>query len=120
MKSSVIFLSVLSFVLPSFALAQIGGGNLNKTFFLIQGFAGIVDLLIGVLAGLALLVFIWGLVKYIWSQGNDGKVDGKKIMVGGVIALFVLFSVWGILQFIGDNLGIQGSGGSVAPPKVNF
>jgi hypothetical protein len=40
-------------------------------------------------AGLALLFFLWGIVKYIFAQGNEtAKVDGKNIMLWGLIGLF--------------------------------
>ncbi len=77
-----------------------------------------VRILTGILASLALLAFFWGLVKYIWAAGNsESKESGKKIMVGGVIALFVLFSVFGIVRFLQSTFGVGGNN-DMRPPRV--
>lgn len=105
-----IMYGLISFFLPAALLFAQTGGNLSNTRGLVNNFWAIVNTSIGVLTSLALLVFIWGIVKYIYSQGTDAKADGKKIMIGGVVALFVLFSVWGIIRFIQEDLGVtQGS-----------
>lgn len=67
---------------------------------LIAYFTGMINGLLGLLTGVALLVFIWGLVKFIYQADNEqGRADGKQRMVWGVIALFVLVSIWGIISF---------------------
>jgi len=116
-KYSSLLYAGLSF-LPTLVFAQGLGNTLN----LIIGGQTILSRLIPIAAGLALLVFIFGIVKYIWAQGNEGaKADGKKIMLGGVIALFVLFSVWGIVGFLSaDLLGTGVGGPPINPPKINF
>jgi TRAP-type C4-dicarboxylate transport system permease small subunit len=55
---------------------------------------------------LALLMFFWGMVKYIKSAGTE-KDEGKKIMIWGIIALFVMSSVWGLVTFIQRELNID-------------
>ncbi|MEK7176898.1 MAG: pilin [Patescibacteria group bacterium] len=97
-------LTLLAF-LPSFAFAQEEFGNL-ETFATSIG--GLVGTLLPVVVGIALLAFFWGLVKFIFAQGNEeSKSDAKKTMVWGVIALFVMVSVWGLVGFIGDAFGIE-------------
>ena len=73
-------------------------------------FAEIMSLLAGILYdfvplfyGLAFLLFFWGLAAYIYyaGAGNEAEmVKGKTLMIWGVIALFVLVSVWGLTRFI--------------------
>ena len=66
----------------------------------------------------ALLFFFWGLAQYVLAAGNEeGKVDGKTKMLWGIIALFVMASVWGIVGFIGDALGID-QGADINAPGV--
>ena len=71
-------------------------------------FIGFVNLVVGLIqmaipgiAGMALLAFVWGLVKFITRAGGDekGVTEGKKLMLWGIIALFVMISIWGILRF---------------------
>ena len=64
----------------------------------------ITEVLIPLVFSLALLFFFWGVAKYIWSAG-DAKEEGKKIMVWGVIALFVMSSIWGIIGFLKTDIG---------------
>lgn len=55
-----------------------------------------------VVVGLAFLVFTWGLAKFIFRVGGDEKavLEGKNLMKWGLIALFIMISIWGILRFI--------------------
>lgn len=87
---------------------------------LVLEFGGIIQMLIFITASLALLVFFWGLVKYI-AKADDpsAKEQGKNIMTYGVIALFVLFFIWGILYFIQDAFFI-GDIESVSPPQIEL
>lgn len=72
-------------------------------------FVNIIELLNGVVILLALLFFFWGTAKYINSAGDEKAAkEGKDIMIWGAIALFVAFSLGGILAFIGQNLGFDG------------
>jgi hypothetical protein len=85
----------------------------------IRDFDGWVNYLTGTLAALALLVFFWGVVKYIAAAGNEkAKEQGQRVMTGGVIALFVLFSVFGIVRFLQNSFDIQGSNQNMRPPEV--
>ena len=111
MKKFVLSLLVLT---PALASAQLGNvGDL-------MGSVGrLVDLAIPIVVSLALLAFFWGLAKFIFAAGDEeSKADGKKIMIGGVVALFVMVSVWGLVGFIGNAFNIQ-QGGSITPPSVN-
>ena len=69
-------------------------------------------LAVPVIIGLALLAFIWGLVKFISRVGGDEKAvtEGKKLMIWGLIALFIMISIWGILRFFSASLGFRGFG----------
>ena len=63
-------------------------------------FVNILLLLVPFLASLALLAFFWGIVKFIRSAGSESaREDAKNIMFWGIIALFVMVSIWGIVQF---------------------
>jgi hypothetical protein len=94
-------LAATALALPRFVFAQ------TITDILDTG-SNIVGRLIPIVAGIALLVFFWGLVKFIASAGSeDGRKEGKQVMIWGIIALFVLMAIWGIVAFIGFSLGIR-------------
>jgi hypothetical protein len=67
----------------------------------------LINPLVGVLMTLAIAAFFYGLVVYIWNL-RGGKDEGKAIMVWGVVAIFVMVSVWGLVKllqrtFLGDG-----------------
>lgn len=107
---------ILGLVLPSLVLAQQGG-----IVGLIQSFGDLINPAIGVLVAIGLLVFFWGLVKFIFRIGGDEKAveDGKRLMGWGLVALFVMVSVWGIIAFLEDAfLPGHSVTPSAAPPVI--
>jgi len=69
-----------------------------------------------ILSGIALLVFFWGLVKFIFHAGDEEKrSEGKKFMMWAIIGIFVLVSIWGIIFFLSRSFG-TGLGGSAPTP----
>jgi len=57
---------------------------------------------------LCVLYFFWGLVKYIkdGATSEEAAKEGRRVMVWGVVGLFVAFSVWGIVSFLQNELSI--------------
>ncbi len=77
---------------------------------LIDSAFGIVNsILIPLAFSLCLLYFFWGVAKYIKEGASSDKAaeEGRRIMVSGIIGLFVAFSVWGIVAFIRSELGLS-------------
>ena len=57
----------------------------------------------------AFLFFFWGIAKFILAAGDEKKIDeGKRLMFWGVIALFVMTAIAGIITLFQDTLGIPG------------
>lgn len=55
--------------------------------------------MIGLFITLAIVVFFWGLIKYLMVAGEE-KSEGLQIMFYGVIAIFVMVSIWGIIRLL--------------------
>jgi len=107
--------------LPTTMFAQTGGGTFAGLQTLATGFGGLVSTLIPIVMGLAVLVFFWGLVKYISSTSDESsKLDGKNLMIWGMIALFVMVALWGILGWFQNELGLTGSITTSAPPQFTI
>lgn len=90
------------FALPMLAAAE----NLEDT-------VGTVDSLlrsvIPIIMVLAILYFFWGLVKYIQAAGDAGKAsEGKSIMIYGIIALFVMSAIWGLVGLLSETFVSDG------------
>lgn len=91
-------------LLPLVALAQDLSGIEN----LADSIGNIVGTLIPIVFAIILLVFFWGLARYVFAAGSeDSKAEGKRLMIGGIIALFVAAAIWGIVEFIGTLLGVD-------------
>lgn len=65
----------------------------------------IINPLILLLFGVAILVFLWGVAEFILSlNSDDARSKGKQHMLWGVIGLVIMFSVWAIIQFLGASI----------------
>lgn len=77
-------------------------------FGVLDVFGDLINLATPIVVALALLFFFWGLANYILSAGDDKKKDeGKRIMIWGVLALFVMVSVWGIINVVRDTFNLD-------------
>lgn len=63
--------------------------------------------LVGIFLTAAVVVFFWGMVKYIKSLGEKEKADGRTLMIWGVVTLFVMVSVWGLVGVIVNTLDLD-------------
>jgi hypothetical protein len=60
-----------------------------------------------IVVALALLGFFWGLAMYIFSAGDEKKrSQGRNIMIWGILALFIMLSVFGIIATLQSTLGL--------------
>src|SRR3989338_398158 len=99
-----------------YAQAVAPSGPLGNT---LNTISGIVNFLIPLLLAIAVLVFFWGLIKYIASANDEtAKENGKTLMIWGMIALFVMVAFWGIIGFVQQSLGISGTVTSTPAPSV--
>ena len=71
-------------------------------------FIDLINTAMPVVAGIGMLVFFWGLAKFIRNAGDvKNHQDGKNLMIWGVIGFFVMVTVWGLVQFGQSSLGIR-------------
>jgi uncharacterized membrane protein YcjF (UPF0283 family) len=102
---------------PVLAFAQ-NQPTLNNATQLTKSFGQLVASALPILVALAVLAFFYGLVKFIFSQGNaEAKGEGKMIMIWGGVAIVVMVSIWGIVNFVANDLGINGN---VTPNSINL
>ncbi len=67
------------------------------------------------LFALAFVAFIWGIIQMFLNPDNEeAKKKGKSFMIWGLIALTVMFSVWGLVEVITSTFGIN-----VVIPKLS-
>ncbi len=74
---------------------------------------------IPLLGAIAFLVFVWGVARYIKSAGSEKEIkDSKNILIWGLIGLFVLVSIWGIIAFLRNEFNF--GGGEFGIPQINI
>jgi hypothetical protein len=102
--------SGLSLLAPLAVLAQAGGGTTASFDFfddIVQQLGDFINLLVPVLIALALVFFLWGLVSFILNSGDEtARDEGKKKMIWGIIALFIIVSVWGLVALLNQLTGV--------------
>jgi hypothetical protein len=115
-KYSLQSLSVLALLLlPLTLLAQ----GRTTSLACSQNFTSVADLfnfvtclisrsVIPLLFVVAIAIFIFGVVKYIANGADETKrEEGRQFMFWGIIAFFVMVSIWGLVALLRDTFGVN-------------
>lgn len=66
----------------------------------------ILNPIIAILFSVALAYFIYGVVAFIWNpDSEEAREKGKRGMLWGVIGMFIMVSVFGIMRFLINSIG---------------
>jgi hypothetical protein len=97
-------LAISTVLLPFIAVAQVTiETTLNRVLGILNG-------LIFLFITVAIVVFFWGLIQYLGNiGGEDAAKKGIQLMLWGIIALFVMVSVWGIIRLLQNTFGVGGN-----------
>lgn len=110
-------LSILSVMLLTPLLAS---AQLENVDSLLGSIGNLVEAALPIVVGIALLGFFWGLAQFVFAAGDESKKDeAKSHMIWGIVALFVMVSVWGLVQFVGEAVDVEQGGGSGSIPSVD-
>jgi hypothetical protein len=60
--------------------------------------------IIPLLYSLAFLFFIFGIARFFFSSNEEHREQGRAFAIWGIIGLFVLFSIWGIVKILLSTL----------------
>lgn len=67
----------------------------------------VLDPIVYLLFALAIIYFVFGAVKFMLNADNPTERDsGKSAMIWGIIGLFIMVGVYGIVWFLRASLGI--------------
>ncbi|MFH0846301.1 MAG: hypothetical protein V1851_02820 [Patescibacteria group bacterium] len=97
-------------LMPMVSFAAIGGidGVMNKLSDLMR-------MAMPLLLSAAVLFFVYTLVKYMFAGAGQSKDDAKSQMLWGVVILFVMISVWGLVNILADTADLDNN-----VPTVNW
>ncbi len=99
-RASLLFL----FSLPISVLAQSRPRDFRS---LVGGyFLPILNSLVALIIGLAMISFLWGVFGYFRTIGDEkSRETAKDYMVYGIIGIFVMTSVWGLVKVLVRTFG---------------
>ena len=97
---------------PLVALAQTKGVNPGYVNDLITESSSLLRGLVILLISLAVVWFIWNVIRYAMSEDLEKKDTAKSQMIWGIIAIAVMVSIWGLVTIL---QGIFNVGGETAP-----
>lgn len=61
---------------------------------------------VAVLISLGVLVFIWGAFQWLSSGANEEVREmGKHRMINGIIGIFIMISIWGLVNILINTIG---------------
>lgn len=101
MQKSLVNSIVLAFSFPLFAMAQDVYDIYDIIFSLLRSAVTLLYLVI-------VVAFLWGAMLFIQNASDEKKrEEGKKWMLGAVIAMAVAFSISTIINFLFNTFGVQ-------------
>lgn len=60
--------------------------------------------LVPLIVGLTVVVFLWGIFQLVRSNSEDTRADAIKVITFGVVALFIMVSVWGFVALLNSTI----------------
>jgi len=93
--------------------------NNPLTIFIRKIITFINDVMVPLVFAVAFIAFLWGVFNYFIVGGADEekRETGKKFAMWGIIALFVMTSVWGLVNLL---VGTFSFGGQTRPDVPTF
>ena len=130
MKKKLIALSSLGLsAMPFLALAQpqqtgtftgCAGIPLGTVEGVVCKIGDILNLVVPVLLVLGVIYFVWGVIAYVIASDEEAKTTGRNRMLFGIIGLFVIVSVWGLVRLLGNTFGLNSGSETITYPTVPY
>jgi predicted PurR-regulated permease PerM len=90
-------------LLPAIALAQRVGSieDLLGLFLRLLN-----NYIVPLIVAIAVVYFMWGVVQFVTAGGDEEKrTTGRNTMIYGIVAIFVILSVWGLVNILNGTFG---------------
>ena len=101
-KSFLALLPVLSVLVFGFKIAS--AADIGTVTSEVYSFLGYIP---STITALALLTFLWGIVVYLYHGNEEAmREEGRTYMIWGLVGLFVMVTVWGLIRTFAGSLGI--------------
>ncbi len=109
------FGTLLVFFFPLIINAQStdAEGVLDKILETLEG-------VVPVIIGLAVILFLWGMLKFIMASDEAGRKEGKNFMLWGIVSLFVMVSVWGLVAILVTSFPVANFSPATTTQQINI
>ena len=98
----------VSTLLLAVPLVAFGAANFDLLTGIVSGVKGIVESIPPILVGVAVIYFLWGIVKFVGAGDDEEKRKAAKhIITYGLIGILVMVALWGIIEALLTMLGIE-------------
>lgn len=98
--------------LPVLVFAQTNFSSLSASIVSINN---IINALIPLIIGIAVLLFLIGVLQYVTAGGDEEKrAAARGMIIFGIIALFVMVTVWGFVRILANTF-FSGTDYTIAP-----
>lgn len=99
-----------SFMLPVIVFAQNTGTGGQQTNLgnILDVVRDLVNKAVYVLVAIGILIFVYGIVMYVISKDEAAKEAARNLIIYGVIGLFAIVSVWGLVNVLANTFGVGG------------
>lgn len=68
----------------------------------------LIDVALPLIIGIAVLLFLWGLVQYILKADDaEARASARSLMIWGVVIIFVMVSLWGLVNLLDSVFGLE-------------
>lgn len=105
MKKILLSLLVLGVVaVPALVSAQVRTEKLNQT---VTQLTNTVNLIIPLMLAVAVVVFIYGVIRYILAEGEIDRNKAVGRIVWSVVAIAAILAVWGLARLLIDVFGLR-------------
>ena len=91
-------LAITAAFAPVLVFAQNFGTN--GFFGLLDAANTLINRLIPFIIALTVLVFLWGVFRFVTAQDAEKRKEAKGYILWGIVGLFVMVSVWGLVNIL--------------------
>ncbi|HTH93135.1 MAG TPA: hypothetical protein VL576_01485 [Candidatus Paceibacterota bacterium] len=115
MKKAIFNGSALTTLLaPALAFAQ-GAPNFNYVNSWLNQALYWLRLSITIIMILMFVFFLYNVFRFVMNKDPGKAADLRKVMINGLIGLFIATAVWGIIHLAGSITGVDTSGQTTSP-----
>jgi hypothetical protein len=101
--------SAALFLFPVIAFGQTLEAATGRLPNIINNLTRAANALIPFFLAIAVVVFIYGVIKYILATGADDKAVARGYIIYGIIGIAVIVSLFGLIRLLQNFVGLTGS-----------